>query len=137
MKLATMITMAVMMAAGAQGKTEATRQITVYTSASVDVPFTVKIQAEHLASEMFSSIGVKVDWRIGQPKPSETDAIAIEFAASTAANAPGILAYAMPYEGVHIRVFWNRIASDPSPREVLAHVMVHEITHILQGVARH
>jgi hypothetical protein len=47
------------------------------------------------------------------------------------------LAYAMPHEGVHIVVFWDRMECGLIPTELLAHVMVHEITHILEGVSRH
>src|SRR5579859_1013855 len=52
---------------------------------------------------------------------------------------PGALAYALPYEGVHIQVFYDRIAqSDPDlAPSLMACVIVHEITHILQGVDRH
>jgi hypothetical protein len=32
---------------------------------------------------------------------------------------------------------WNRIEATPSPTKLLAHVMVHEITHILEGVDWH
>jgi hypothetical protein len=53
---------------------------------------------------------------------------------------PGALAYALPYEGTDIEVFYDRILSMVCPStapHLLAHVLVHEITHILQGVARH
>jgi hypothetical protein len=52
---------------------------------------------------------------------------------------PGALAYALPYEGVHIEVFYDRIAqADPDlVPSLMAHVIVHEITHILQGIDRH
>jgi hypothetical protein len=50
---------------------------------------------------------------------------------------PGALAYALPYEGTHITVFYDRIAKGAYPSTVLAHVMVHEITHLLQGIGRH
>jgi len=46
----------------------------------------------------------------------------------------------MPYEGAHIRVFYDRIVeSGPEPlREyLLAHVLAHEIAHLLQGLIRH
>jgi hypothetical protein len=46
----------------------------------------------------------------------------------------------LPYEGTHIVLFWDRIASAGSARDtpyLLAHVLVHEVTHILQGVPRH
>ena len=52
---------------------------------------------------------------------------------------PGALAYALPYEGVHIQVFYDRIAiADPRLLpSLLANVIVHEISHILQGIDRH
>jgi hypothetical protein len=52
---------------------------------------------------------------------------------------PGALAYALPYEGTHIRVFRDRIeANQPAlVPHLLAHVLVHEITHILEGCTRH
>jgi len=52
---------------------------------------------------------------------------------------PGALAYALPYEGTHIRVFRDRIeANQPAlVPHLLAHVLVHEIIHILEGCTRH
>ena len=51
---------------------------------------------------------------------------------------PDALAYARP-NGEYAEVFWDRIqAESPTHTEaLLAHVLVHEITHVLQGVARH
>ena len=52
---------------------------------------------------------------------------------------PGALAYALPYEGVHIRVFYDRVERvvPGLTAVVLAHVLVHETTHILEGIYRH
>jgi hypothetical protein len=50
---------------------------------------------------------------------------------------PGSLAYVVPNAGSHITVFLDRIEEMRAPSNVLAHVMVHEITHLLQGVGRH
>jgi hypothetical protein len=52
------------------------------------------------------------------------------------------MAYTTPYlQGrVRIHVFVGRIASMVPPNRMgilLAHVLVHEITHVLQGVDRH
>ncbi len=52
----------------------------------------------------------------------------------------GALAFARPYEGVHITLFYDRVQAVTEPEltgTVLAHVLVHEITHILQGTCRH
>jgi hypothetical protein len=138
MKLAATIAIAAMMAASAQGKSENGRQVTVYYSNNAGVPYDVRAQAQGLASGMFASIGVTLRLKPGHPAPSETDAIMIEFVTNTPATRhPGALAYALPYEGGHIRIFWDRIEPSPAPRQLLAHVMVHEITHILQGLDRH
>ena len=53
---------------------------------------------------------------------------------------PGALAYALPYEGAHVQLFYDRIteAGDSALlSRLLAHVLVHEITHILQRSSRH
>jgi len=49
------------------------------------------------------------------------------------------LGFAQPYEGTHVVVFPNRVRLlDPYQRQcVLAHVLVHEITHVLEGICRH
>ena len=138
MKLAAMITMVALMAvgpaAGAQGKSEGTRQVTVYTLDTAAVPIVNRALAQILASQMFAGIGVALHWKSGRPPLSESNAIIVKFATGTpSALLPGAYAYALPYEGVHIRIFWDRIDGELAPREVLAHVMVHEITHILQG----
>ena len=138
MKLAATIAIAAMMAASAQGKSENGRQVTVYVSDNAGVPYDVRAQAQGLASGMFASIGVTLHLKPGHPARPDADAIMIEFVTNTPATGhPGAMAYALPYEGVHIRIFWDRIQPDPSPSAVLAHVMVHEITHILQGINRH
>ena len=48
----------------------------------------------------------------------------------------GVLGSAMPY-GRHIIIFFDRIETMQDAGTVLGHVMVHEITHVLQGVSRH
>ncbi len=91
---------------------------------------------------MFEKAGVQIQWQRGQPKHGGTKpAILIEFIS----NAPlsfhsGALAYALPFEGEHIRIFWDRVmnvTNDWIMTSLLAHVMVHEITHILQGTNYH
>jgi hypothetical protein len=58
---------------------------------------------------------------------------------------PGALAYALPYEGKHIVIFYDRVRTEVEPSRVpallvpalLAHVIAHEIGHILEGVNTH
>ena len=95
--------------------------------------------AETLASRMFAVIGISLEWAKGKPAAETSQPpIIIEVVTRTPPNLmPGSLAYAVPYEGSHITVFIDRIEEMRAPSNVLAHVMVHEITHLLQGIGRH
>ena len=95
--------------------------------------------AETLASRMFAVIGVSLEWAKGKAvaKPSQSPII-IEMVTRTPPKLmPGSLGYAVTCEGSHITVFLDRIEEMRAPSNVLAHVMVHEITHLLQGIGRH
>jgi hypothetical protein len=94
--------------------------------------------ATAIASKMFRRIGVTLVWVDSGPCPP--DGIRISLTGNTPATLqPGALAYALPYDGTHIRVFGDRIkAYQPAlVPHLLAHVLVHEIIHILQGYSRH
>ena len=115
------------------------REVVVYFVDHADVPSRVTVQeAQALASRMFADIGVHLDWWASTPPRQVAGAIFIELVTGTPVTfQPGALGYALPFEGIHIRVFWDRINVYRLPRQVLAHVMVHEITHILQGISGH
>ena len=101
-------------------------------------PTSEVVRAEAQASQMFSAIGVKLDWNCH--KSGLQQAIVISLAARAPENRkPGELAYALPYEGTHIVILYDRVRK-MQPNQVpavLAHVLVHEVTHILQGLPRH
>jgi hypothetical protein len=97
--------------------------------------------AEVLASQMFISAGVKLDWR-DRPSPCRglDNAIEIDLVNSAPKNAsPTARASANVSDDIHITVFLDRIPTDGHGLHTmaLAHVLVHEITHIIQGVPRH
>jgi hypothetical protein len=96
--------------------------------------------ARALASTMFARVGVTIKWRMGLGGcPRQGIQVTLR-ERTPAALYPDALARALPYEGTQIRVFSDRIAQTHGPAEVpvvLAHVLVHEITHLLQGVSRH
>ena len=48
----------------------------------------------------------------------------------------GVLGYAEPNRR-HVVIFFDRIETRQDAGTVLGHVIVHEITHIIQGVSRH
>ena len=99
--------------------------------------------AERFASTILAGVNVSVEWHSGKPaetpSPNGTTFI-VELTDRTPVDDHiGALAYALPYEGVHITLFFDRIrAMDANlPDAVLAHVLTHEITHMLEGVSRH
>jgi hypothetical protein len=93
-------------------------------------------------SKIFVPAGLKLEWHgEGRSCPDHSDRI-IRVSLSVQTNPdllPGALAYALPYEGEHIVVFFDRLQRiySGSVGILLAHVIAHEITHILQGAPRH
>jgi len=141
MRAAAIVTMGVLAAVMAQaGESEkaAERRVTVCLEGGAGSG--VKIHAQHMASTMFAGIGVTVNWHEGA-RDCPTESIVISLTNDTPTGLfAGALGYALPYEGAHIRLFYDRIVLDRHPVLVpalLAHVMVHEITHILQGINEH
>jgi hypothetical protein len=126
---------------GTAGAQEKEVQAGALISACTQVPsnLTPIYLAKQQASEMFGKAGVTLAWRSWNSCP--IDAIRIIISERTkAADHPGALGYALLPEGTHIVVFWDRIQASATQRGVaplLAHVYVHEITHILEGIARH
>jgi hypothetical protein len=140
MKIVAMTLMAAMVGVAAEpGQPQ--QKLTVYLRDNAAVPIAVRAKALELANQMFAAIGVRLDWRSGEPpRTSSTRPIGIELTAHTSEKLlPGALAYALPYEGVHIRVFYDRIERvvPGLSAVVLAHVLVHETAHILEGIYRH
>lgn len=117
---------------------QAQQGVTVWVQQDAVVHGRVLIVAEDVASKLFAEAGVRIKWRCGHPTG---DAISIEFSERTPSGyRPGSMAFALPYEGVHITVFYDRISrstvADLMPT-VLGHVLAHEITHVLQRIDRH
>ncbi len=139
MKITVMAAMAV--AVGMSARAEET--VKVYIEDDRVVPFVLMNRARLLAAEMFAGAGVRIEWHGHTPSRGQlpVGAVVISMASHTPKNLlPGALALALPYEGVHITVFWDRMEGDTSRATahlVLAHVLVHEITHVLQRMERH
>jgi hypothetical protein len=96
-------------------------------------------RAQSVASELFARIGVRIDWRNMNHCPDEAIRISLQ-TMTEPGQLPGALAYALPYEKVHIRVFYDRVrtlSGATGETNLLGHVLAHEIAHILQGVVRH
>jgi hypothetical protein len=98
--------------------------------------------ARVVASKLFREIGVRIGWqRFGNSCPVASGAIVVSLSYYTPWNQhQGAFAYALPYEGTQIMVFYDRVRQGIEPAPVhylLAYVIVDEIAHILQGVERH
>lgn len=105
------------------------------------------LRTKDLAGRMLAAVGVQVAWRVGEPKPAAAGGLAVGIRFSDAAPADrqrGVLARAHPFGGgVHsITVFQDRVqaiaaASGVEVFKVTAHVLVHEIAHVLERIDRH
>jgi hypothetical protein len=131
------------------------RSITVYVDSRAEVTHERLSDAEFMASRMFAQAGVFVRWHSGPSKRHEKEqTITFAITSNTPQKFhPGALAYAEVYvgqfKGAHIRIFFDRVESSATilPRSspfayklvpiLLAHLLVHEITHILQNSDHH
>ena len=140
LKAMTMLAAFTAMAAHAGGKSQTSADRSVTVCVEGEGLSTVEWRAKGLASVMFANIGVQLNWRNGLRECPERG-IMISLTGRTPSDLkPGALAYALPYEGTHVQVFVDRIFEmfqEATVPTVLGYVFVHEITHVLQGVARH
>jgi hypothetical protein len=97
-------------------------------------------QAE--ATQIFKQAGVRLAWR-GDERSclSAPNSIVITLSLATPKGQhPGALAYALPFEGTHIVLLYDRVLNSVKPAMapfLMGHVLAHEIAHILEGVDRH
>jgi len=101
-------------------------------------------RAMQITSEIFTTARVNVKWRHGEsrrcPETSERMTIRVSLLTRTHPKfRPGALAYCVPNEDRHVVVLCDRIlsASPDLSTSLLAHVIAHEMTHILQGTLHH
>jgi hypothetical protein len=99
-------------------------------------------QAKSVASAILASSDVKIQWH--EPSKCPAEAIFITLSNNEPASLrPGALAYALPFEGAHVVVFYDRVKNDRVKNRpgftssLLGHVIAHEVTHILQGAIWH
>jgi hypothetical protein len=99
--------------------------------------------AETLADRIFSSIRVKIHWHEPPvcPATTENPIFMVIQMPTPEGYLPGALGAALPLEGGHGWVFYDRVRrsapDDDHLLALLAHVMAHEIAHVLQGIIRH
>jgi hypothetical protein len=139
MKITAMVALALTVAISAWSA-----EVTIYVQGLSVAPLPVLNRARVLANEMFAAVNVNIDWRTGRPTRSQSQIekpIVVEMINDTPSGLkPDALAFACPYEGVHITLLYDRVRAATEPQRtpnLMAHVLVHEITHILQGTCRH
>jgi hypothetical protein len=107
---------------------------------------TLTYAAKAIATSVFKNAGVGIDWRGPKPPVNGVPAtwLRIELSERTPPEVlPGALAVSHPYAGCskRITVFVDRIRSlahrPDDESALLAYVLVHEISHVIQGVERH
>jgi hypothetical protein len=116
----------------------------VYVGGEDAVPAAVLQSARAQATWMFAKVAVPVRWHNGEP-PAGVPAIQIRFTTGVPDNVrPAALAYAHPFaKGVAgIVVLYDRVrlAAERRPgfeHRLLAHVLAHEIGHVLGGTNAH
>ena len=108
---------------------------------SRDTDFAVIYPAQTFAVKLFAEIGLKLRWRAADSCSASLDVIKVTISNHTAENEhPGSVAYAFPYEGSHIVVLYDRVKQSVPHSyvsHVLAYVLVHEISHVIEGIDRH
>jgi len=87
---------------------------------------------------MFRTAAVKIDWLSSRSSRLGADVMVVSFVAAHRSQFSQ-RALGAALQGTHIEVVYDRVkAAPPSMRPtLLAHVLVQEITHILQGISRH
>jgi len=126
---------------GSQAKLVPVARVTVCLENAVGVDDVTLDRAELGAAKIFASIPLQMDWRhYGKSCPTERDPIMLRITTGTPKDYyPGALGSALPYEGIHIRIFYDRIQQVRPDLvvPVLAHVLAHETAHILMGTDSH
>jgi Zn-dependent protease with chaperone function len=93
--------------------------------------------ARAIVSEMFEKIGVTIEWRQERLCRSLSGVISIKLSDDTPANQfAGALAYALPFEGSRIIIFYDRVRRTVQPM-VVPHLLAHEIAHVIEGTDVH
>ncbi len=117
-----------------------TNTVKVCMELGVSTPWIVA-QSTGITTQMFAKIGIAIEWRHDHCDTRPPGTLVVLLSTDEPdAKYPGALGYSRPAEGTTIEVFYNRVLEalghQRAPR-LLAHVLAHEITHILEGVSRH
>jgi hypothetical protein len=110
MKITAAIAMGLALAVSAQ----AAGKVRVCVNAGGNTLSLVLIRAEETASRMFATAEVTIEWHTAERavcrNPGQTRTVILDFETGTPRDVhPGALAYAKPYEAIHIVVLYDRV----------------------------
>jgi hypothetical protein len=132
---------AILAASAPHGKLTVASRVTVCMEKTAGVEEEVLDRGEMSAVRILALARLEIDWRNqGRSFPPERDPIILNVTTNTPREYfPRAYGIALPYEGIHIRVFYDRIKRIRPDQVVplLGHVLAHEIVHILSGTDSH
>ena len=118
--------------------------VTVLMNGDAIVPNPVSYPAKTQVTRIFTAIGVRLVWQSKESQAASPFRIHAKFTTSIPKSShPGALAYAEPFNGNPvITVMYDRILATAAGRPrlvsaLLAHVLAHEIGHILLATDSH
>ena len=132
-----------------EGSAPASPTVIVRLDERADVPPFVLLQAQEGVSEIFAAAGVRVrveDVRKDPSKECGTEALCIEAEIRDVPEGyrgtPLGIARPFAHEGVQVEIFYPHVELVTSKHplfagRILAHILVHEITHVLTRVSEH
>ena len=101
----------------------------------------VRGTAEPLVSQIFAAIGVRIQWKREVAACIADRGIIVSLSYDTPTTThPDAWGYALPYERNHVVVFYDRVQRTvrrTGTKNLMAYVLAHELTHMLQEVNRH
>lgn len=120
---------------------DAASSVTVCVEKAAAVEEEVLERGEISAGKILAWIGLEVEWRNQRRScPQDRDAIIPNVTTNTPRDYfPRAYGTALPFEGIHITAFYDRIQRIRPDQVVplLGHVLAHEIVHILAGNDSH
>ena len=115
--------------------------VSLWTSGEAIVENMVMARAKDQAARMFGAAGFNLEWMRAVPTGCRENAIEVRFTLVNVAWQRGPLAYSTPFDAKPvITVFYDRVKSASQPEfrtRLLAHVLVHEIAHVLMRADHH
>jgi hypothetical protein len=117
--------------------------VTAWISEDGVVVNTVRWSATHQAVKMFDAIGVSLEWAKIPPAADQGVTIEVRFITHFDGIKPGVLAFSTPFDPKPVvTVLYDQIVvmttAEPRYRAMLlAHVLVHEISHVLMRASMH